>query len=259
MKRYIKEDEITARSDISVEDDGSIFINAGSIGNLVTQLGTSESKFRPHIDKIENTIFLYTYFYSKEFIPANFEGVNEFLEILESQASNNTYIQNYLRLSAEKMSNYLTKMSLIDDKTTFVVINNGSNILANYVEYFRENFDNIYDDIIFVKPEINEDELYISENVPKQEEKYLKDILEELQKVDAHLTLDDVNLDKYLYRYLRGFLDVKPNNLKNIDGNIIFISDFYSNAFLAMEAKEHIKKIIGEDVRLSIMVGKKDT
>lgn len=259
IQNFLREEkeEVSSRPLIGIEDDGQLYIDAGQSGNLVTQLGSDESKFRPYLEKINENIYLFTYLYNKEFIPANFKSVDDFLEVLNSQSSSNQYIENYLRLSVERMSAYLEKMKLISDDTTFVVINNGSDILAKYVELWKEKFDNIYDDIIFVKPEINEDELYISPNAPEDINNYLSDILEELQKVDAHLTLDEVDIDTNLYVYLRGFVDVYPENLENISGNIILLSDFYSNAFLSLETKEHIEKIVNYEPRLSVMIGKK--
>lgn len=226
---------------IDILDNGNIYIEVGSRGNLITQLGkTPTGQFKPYALKIKETVLFYPYKLSADYIPANYETIDDFISALETQTVDNEYVRNYVRIGAENVRKYLRQVSILDSTVKLLQVKN--TILGDlYTNYFTQEK---IDGVISVKDTITAEELSVSDTAPSDIKKYFDDIIAQVNREDKAYTIDDLNLKQSELKYFDGYVDFSDPNLNEITKGtqVILITDYVSSASSLMEAMRWVQK-----------------
>jgi hypothetical protein len=225
---------------IDVLENGNIYIEAGQTASLITRLGkNSKGSFVPYSFKKFGLPIFYAYLIKKDYVPAIYKSTDEFVTALESQVDTNSYIQNYIRLGAESLNDYLKKFNLLDSNVYFVSLKSDSNVTSYFFDYLIQNNEAKYiRNLLQVNEDISVEELSLSKLVKDDEKDKYKQLISNVQRPDRNYTFDDIKLDNEQYYYFDGFVTVDQKKLNEIKDNaeIIIVSDFISTSALVHEA-----------------------
>jgi hypothetical protein len=226
---------------IDVLDNGNIYIEIGSKNNLITQLGKSpQGQFKPYTLKIKNVVLFYPYQLSGDYIPANYETIDDFINILETQVQNNEYVRNYVRIGAQNTRKYLRQVSLLDSGVKLLQVKN--TILGDlYSTYFA---DEKIDAVVSVKNAISPEDLSIADDAPSDVKSYFDTIIAQVNREDRDYSIDDMSLKQSELKYFDGYIDYSDPNLSEISKGteVILITDYVSSASNLMEVMRWVEK-----------------
>lgn len=245
---------------LDVLENGNIYIEAGAPDNLITHLGASDTgKFRPYRDKVKDVSVLYPYVIHKDYIPANYKSIDEFIQMLDSQVDSNAYIQNYLRIGAETLASYLKGLSLIDPKTWVLSIDSGNRLTEQWFNYFvRESGCKGASGMFMIDSDVDPEMLSVSSNADGDTKKRLGDILNTIQRVDRSYDFSTLKFSNEELRNLDGLLQVDSATLSKIPlkSMVIILGDFVDSGAPLNEAYRKLTAM-GHDVLFAVGIAKK--
>lgn len=235
----------TASPVLKVDEEGYIELHVGSPDNLITQLGRrGDGTFKPWSLRTANDISLFCPFVvSDGYYPTNFPSSTEFIKSLRDQAYNNPYVDNYVEMGMEHLIKFLNESMVVDSSTKYLFIDNNSDLTEIMHDKVNGVTNNAFNGIVSLRDQINPDMIFVNEDAPREAKEYFQPILDELQKVDAYYSFEELNFDKKMLKFLSGFSIIDYENMSDITpkDDIVLACDVYTTGYTYSDVLNQLK------------------
>lgn len=211
--------------------DDKLYIEAGNEFSNVTRLGSKNGSFVPYKIKIDNYLFLSVYSFTSDDLPSIYNISSDFISDLENQHYTNDYIDNYIRLGANKMRNFLKDNNLYND-VSFVYLDNNTSVSEKFHSLIILDKDELNIDIYSIKSdeEFNYSDLTVCSNAPEELSTFLNNQLNTLKRPDRNYNIKDSAIKNTHFRFLSGYINIQEKNIKNIKNkSCIIVSEYTIN------------------------------
>lgn len=242
-KKNINKEEKNPYQGSAIVDivDDSLYIEAGNEDSNITRLGRKSSSFKPYMFKIDGINYFSVYSFTIEDLPSNYKETIDFLFDLEQQ-KDNEFIDNYIRLGANEMNEFLKSKHLYKD-VYFVKIDSKNQVLEKFFQLLVKDTSNVILDGIEKIEELSPEELIVAQDVPDEVKEFLNAQLSTLTRVDRDYSLTDSGITEELMKYLDGKININNQSFSNIPDNasIFTVTDYVSSNSLVVEFARYLK------------------